>query len=456
MSTRDGLLPASVDIGATLDDGPFTTMQRCVVLLAALAIVLDGFDGQLIGFAIPVLIREWGITRGAFAPAVAAGLVGMGIGSACAGIVADRFGRRRDRQRVPVRHRDLRDRLRTGRHGDRGAALRRRPRDRRRLADGHDDDGRIHARAASHDDGDRDDRLRAARRDAGRPVRARGAAALRLARAVLRGRRVAARARLRARACVARIAALSRAAPRAGRNSARCSRGWSGPSRRAPPSPTCGTPARQAAAAASARCSRARRATRSRWVRVLHVPACRVCGVQLAADDAGGERAERVGGGTATAYNLGGVIGALLCAWTIAHAGSRWPLVLCSIGGAASAVADGCRCEPPHGLADRRPACTGCSSTRCSRRCMRSARTSTRRPCARRHRERARVRPARRDPQRVRGRGRDHHGRRHGLSDDAGDRDGHCLRRAARRATAHSDCRARPCSRAKELARTSS
>ncbi|MCQ4437994.1 hypothetical protein NO135_23610, partial [Clostridioides difficile] len=41
--------------------------------VAALAIVLDGFDGQLIGFAIPVLIREGGITRGAFAPAVAAG-----------------------------------------------------------------------------------------------------------------------------------------------------------------------------------------------------------------------------------------------------------------------------------------------------------------------------------------------------------------------------------------------
>jgi AAHS family 4-hydroxybenzoate transporter-like MFS transporter len=94
MSTRDDFRPQSVDIGTTLDDGPFTTMQKCVVLLAALAIVLDGFDGQLIGFAIPVLIKEWGITRGAFAPAVAAGLVGMGIGSACAGLVADRFGRR--------------------------------------------------------------------------------------------------------------------------------------------------------------------------------------------------------------------------------------------------------------------------------------------------------------------------------------------------------------------------
>ncbi|WP_323121084.1 MFS transporter [Burkholderia alba] len=94
MSAHPGQPPLAVDIGATLDHGPFTAMQRWVVLLAALSIVLDGFDSQLIGFAIPVLIKEWGITRGAFAPAVAAGLIGMGIGSACAGLFADRFGRR--------------------------------------------------------------------------------------------------------------------------------------------------------------------------------------------------------------------------------------------------------------------------------------------------------------------------------------------------------------------------
>lgn len=84
----------AVDIGGVLDDGPFTRMQKWVVLLAALSIVMDGFDGQLIGFAIPVLIKEWGVTRGAFAPVVAAGLVGMGLGSAFAGVFADRFGRR--------------------------------------------------------------------------------------------------------------------------------------------------------------------------------------------------------------------------------------------------------------------------------------------------------------------------------------------------------------------------
>jgi AAHS family 4-hydroxybenzoate transporter-like MFS transporter len=59
-----------------------------------MAIVMDGFDGQLIGFAIPSIIKEWGITRDAFAPAVAAGLFGMAVGSCCAGLFADRFGRR--------------------------------------------------------------------------------------------------------------------------------------------------------------------------------------------------------------------------------------------------------------------------------------------------------------------------------------------------------------------------
>ncbi|MFM0207566.1 MFS transporter [Paraburkholderia sediminicola] len=83
-----------LDIGRVLDDGPFSAAQKLIVFLVALSIVMDGFDGQLIGFAIPVLIKEWGITRNAFAPAVAAGLIGMGIGSAFAGWFADRFGRR--------------------------------------------------------------------------------------------------------------------------------------------------------------------------------------------------------------------------------------------------------------------------------------------------------------------------------------------------------------------------
>ncbi|CAO3440249.1 MFS transporter [Azospirillum endophyticum] len=84
----------SVDVGQILDGSPWTMFQKFVVILAAMSIIMDGFDGQLIGFAVPVLIKEWGVTRGDFAPALAAGLVGMGIGSAFAGLFADRVGRR--------------------------------------------------------------------------------------------------------------------------------------------------------------------------------------------------------------------------------------------------------------------------------------------------------------------------------------------------------------------------
>ena len=84
----------TLDIGQLLDFGPFSGLQRFVICLTALAIVLDGFDGQLIGYALPLIIEEWGITREAFAPAVAAGLLGMAAGMAGAGLIADRLGRR--------------------------------------------------------------------------------------------------------------------------------------------------------------------------------------------------------------------------------------------------------------------------------------------------------------------------------------------------------------------------
>ena len=86
--------PGAVDIGETLDGGPWSGLQTTVAALAALAVLLDGVDNQLIGFAIPVLIKQWHVTRGDFAAVVACGVIGMAIGSFCAGAVADRFGRR--------------------------------------------------------------------------------------------------------------------------------------------------------------------------------------------------------------------------------------------------------------------------------------------------------------------------------------------------------------------------
>ena len=84
----------TIDVGALLDHGPWTAQQKRWTILAALAIIFDGFDIQILGFAIPSLIREWHVARSAFGPVLALGLAGMAAGSPLAGYVGDRFGRR--------------------------------------------------------------------------------------------------------------------------------------------------------------------------------------------------------------------------------------------------------------------------------------------------------------------------------------------------------------------------
>src|SRR5438477_4133137 len=84
----------TVDVGAVLDEGQFGGYQKLLVFATAMTIILDGFDNQVIGGAIPVLMREWHKTRPEFAYVLTAGMVGMMVGGAIGGVVGDKFGRR--------------------------------------------------------------------------------------------------------------------------------------------------------------------------------------------------------------------------------------------------------------------------------------------------------------------------------------------------------------------------
>jgi AAHS family 4-hydroxybenzoate transporter-like MFS transporter len=86
---------AQTDIAPFLDDGPWTGYRKWVVLLVALAVIFDGFEIQVLSFAIPQLINDWGVEKSAFALPLALGLIGMTFGSTLAGGVGDRLGRRR-------------------------------------------------------------------------------------------------------------------------------------------------------------------------------------------------------------------------------------------------------------------------------------------------------------------------------------------------------------------------
>jgi AAHS family 4-hydroxybenzoate transporter-like MFS transporter len=87
-------MTAVVDVGAIVDRGRWTLYQKSLTALAALAVIFDGFDIQILGFAIPSLIQEWHVARAAFAPVLAVGLAGMAAGSPIAGYFGDRYGRR--------------------------------------------------------------------------------------------------------------------------------------------------------------------------------------------------------------------------------------------------------------------------------------------------------------------------------------------------------------------------
>jgi MFS transporter, AAHS family, 4-hydroxybenzoate transporter len=86
--------PNPIDVDRILNESRWTGYQQWLVFLTAVTIIFDGFDNQLLGVALPTIMREWSVTRGAFAPVVSLGYLGMMIGGTLAGYAGDRIGRR--------------------------------------------------------------------------------------------------------------------------------------------------------------------------------------------------------------------------------------------------------------------------------------------------------------------------------------------------------------------------
>ncbi len=83
-----------VDVGSALDDSDWGGYQKLLVLATAMTIILDGLDNQLLAAALPALMKEWRLPRPAFVPVQTAGMVGMMVGGFIGGYIGDRFGRR--------------------------------------------------------------------------------------------------------------------------------------------------------------------------------------------------------------------------------------------------------------------------------------------------------------------------------------------------------------------------
>ena len=83
-----------VDVGQIIDAGRWSSYQKAALVVAALAVILDGFDNQILSLAIPVLVKAWNVTRDDFKWVLVVGFAGMAVGTAAIGTLGDKFGRR--------------------------------------------------------------------------------------------------------------------------------------------------------------------------------------------------------------------------------------------------------------------------------------------------------------------------------------------------------------------------
>jgi AAHS family 4-hydroxybenzoate transporter-like MFS transporter len=82
------------DVSQLIDESRLSRFQIFVAVLCALAVFMDGFDTQMVGYVLPAIAKSMQIAPSALWPVIVSGLVGLMAGALLFGIVADRVGRK--------------------------------------------------------------------------------------------------------------------------------------------------------------------------------------------------------------------------------------------------------------------------------------------------------------------------------------------------------------------------
>jgi MFS transporter, AAHS family, 4-hydroxybenzoate transporter len=84
-----------IDVSGAVDDQPIRRVTMQVFALCFIAMLSEGYDLGVVGYAAPGILKGFHITRPQMAPIFSMALFGMLIGSLAAGVIGDRFGRKR-------------------------------------------------------------------------------------------------------------------------------------------------------------------------------------------------------------------------------------------------------------------------------------------------------------------------------------------------------------------------
>ena len=89
------MVQGPIPMGRALDNAPMTRLHVRFWLLAALGILLDGFDFFIIGVANPLVKSDFHVTSAEVGLVSAAAIVGAVFGASVLGPLGDRLGRSR-------------------------------------------------------------------------------------------------------------------------------------------------------------------------------------------------------------------------------------------------------------------------------------------------------------------------------------------------------------------------
>ncbi len=84
----------ATNVSTLIDRAPWSPYQKLLLCLVSLAILLDGFDNQALGFALPDILRDWKLAKADLSLALAAAQLGMFFGAIGGGLIGDRLGRK--------------------------------------------------------------------------------------------------------------------------------------------------------------------------------------------------------------------------------------------------------------------------------------------------------------------------------------------------------------------------
>ena len=85
----------TLEVGRLMSEAPMTARHWQIVCVGAVLMMLDGYDLSVMGIVLPTMAEAWKLEPSAFKWALSASLIGVGVGSVLAGLMGDRWGRKK-------------------------------------------------------------------------------------------------------------------------------------------------------------------------------------------------------------------------------------------------------------------------------------------------------------------------------------------------------------------------